>query len=380
MSKKILTITIILLIIIAIILLIYNFSSPKKTTNTNIPENIPRDSDQRGVSSETELIQSKIQSITQEKAFWPIFDENKNKVIYFNSEGNLFESGVNGEDINKISDLTLNNLIKIIWSPMEKERILAIFNENGLVKKYLYDYQTGSSISLNSNIQWVNWSPDGKKIVYQYHNPKSEESDISISNPDGSGWKNIFKTRLDNLIIDWPIKDKISIMTPVSGLSQGLLYTINPNNSDFQRILSDLFGLNIKWSPKADKILFTNTNADGKNLTLSVADSNGQNIKSLDSATIVEKCAWSLDNKNIFCAVPRNLSVNAIWPDDYYKNKLVISDDFYQINTETSNKNRIIELGRESAIDAQNLFLSPKEDYLFFTDRANGKLHRIKIY
>ena len=51
--------------------------------------------------------------------------------------------------------------------------------------------------------------------------------------------------------------------TQVSGLAQGLLYAINSASGDFTRVLSDIYGLNVKWSPKADKIAFQKARTRG---------------------------------------------------------------------------------------------------------------------
>ncbi len=179
--------------------------------------------------------------------------------------------------------------------------------------------------------------------------------------------------------MEWPAKEKISIRTQVSGLAQSLLYVIDSATGDFNKILSDLYGLNIKWSPKADKILYSTTDSRGRNPKLILSDDKGANSKDLKLTGLADKCVWAKDDRTIFCALPQEISQNAVWPDDYYKGLVILEDDIYKINLETGDKIKIIGSSSQFGFDAQDLFLSPKEDYLFFVNRGDGLLYSLKL-
>jgi len=331
------------------------------------------------VATPKSLAALKIKPISQEKALAPTIGTNGKTVKYFSrANGNIYESDFDGGGLKKISSVNLTNLIKALWSP-DKEKIIGLFSENEKIKKYFYNYTSNQSSILNEKINYVAWSPDSKKIAYHYVDPASEQNNISLSNPDGTNWKNIFKTRLDNVILEWPIKEKISLRTPPSGLAQGVLYAINSETGDFFKVISDTFGFYANWSPKGDKILFSSTNSRGKNPTLNLSDEKGANFKNLNLAGLADKCVWSNDDKTIFCALPQEISQNATWPDDYYRGLVILSDDIYKINLETDQRTKIIGSTDEVSYDAQELFLSPKEDYLFFVNRSNGLLYSLKI-
>lgn len=320
----------------------------------------------------------KIKAVSKEPVLSPTVGENGQTVKYYaRSNGNIFESDFLGNDLKKISSVTLNGLLKALWSP-DKTGVIGVFSDNGNIKKYFYNYTNNQSSLLNEKIGYVAWSPDSKKIAYQFIDNQTGQNNISTANPDGSNFKNIFKTRLDNLIIEWPIKEKISLRQPPSGLAQGILYAINSETGDFNRVLSDLFGLSAKWSPKADKILYSSTNDRGKEPKLFLSDANGANFKDLGLAGIADKCTWSKDGRTIFCALPQEISENAVWPDDYYKGLVILADDFYKINLETNAKTKILGSSDQAGYDAQELFLSPKEDYLFFINKRDGLLYSLK--
>jgi hypothetical protein len=393
-AKKIFVIAAFALALVAGSLVVYNIFFAQKTPSDNsstsngaLPSNEETITATPTISGGATIIPQKtvspsslkIKPISQEKIYGATIGVDGKTVKYFSrSSGHIFESDFDGVGLKEISSVTLQGLVKAIWSP-DKEMVIGVFSDNETIKKYYYNYANNQTALLNSNIGYIGWSPDSKKIAYQFTSAASEERTISIADPDGANWKNIFKTRLDDLIIEWPTKEKISLRTQVSGLAQGLLYVVDSASGDFTRILSDIYGLNVKWSPKADKILYSKTSNYGKNPTLMLADEKGALTKELKLTSLVDKCVWGKDDRTIFCGLPQEMTPNATWPDDYYKGLVALKDDFYKINLETGEKTKILGSTNEFSYDAQDLFLSPKEDYLFFTNRSNGLLYSLKL-
>jgi len=389
-TKKILIIASVLLALSLATLLVYNFffkaptgTAPRETGVGALPSgsagkgsggsSLPGDTN--GTQGQAAL---KIRPVSKEPVLSPTIGANGQTVKYYTlSNGNIFESDFLGGNLKKISSVTLNGLLKALWSP-DKNGVIGVFSDNNKIKKYFYNYINNQSSLLNEKIGYVAFSPDSKKISYQFIDNQSGQNNISTANPDGSNYKTIFKTRLDNLIVEWPVKEKISLRQPPSGLAQGILYAINSETGDFTKVLSDIFGLSAKWSPKADKILYSSTDDRGKNPKLTLSDSTGANFKNLKLAGLADKCVWGKDDRTIFCALPQEISENAVWPDDYYKGLVILEDDFYKINLETDTKTKILGSSDQGSYDAQELFLSPKEDYLFFVNKRDGLLYSIK--
>lgn len=318
--------------------------------------------------------------LSQEKVLAPTIDSSGKKVEYYSkNQGNMYKVNFDGSNLSRVSSANLAGLLQILWSP-NKEKIVGIFQENNATTKYLHDYQNGTSIRLNEKIDQVAWSPDDNRIVIQSFSPDANNNVISIANADGSNLKNIFQTRIKDLVLEWPMADKISVRTKTSGLSEGLLVTINPDSGIFSDVLHGIYGLNARWFPLGNKILYSATDSEGKNIKLFAADQNGQNAKDVNLATLVEKCSFSQDNRTLFCAIPQRLSENAVWPDDYYKGLVTTEDTFWKINLDTGQKTQIFGSGINArAYDAADPFLSPQEDYLFFTNKKDGLLYSLKI-
>ena len=368
--KKILIILIILLILVVGFLVAYNYFL--KGEEPTEPASAPTE------PTGPEAI-SQLKPISQGSVLGPTIDGQKVK-YYLRGDGNVFESNFDGSDKTRVSANLLTGLLKVLWSP-QKDKAIAIFEDGGEVKKYLYDYQKEKATLLDSNIQHIAWSPREDKIAYQYDNPQTEDNNISMANPDGSNWTNILATRMKDLIVEWPGSGQLAIRTKPSGLAQSVAYTIDLASGNLQKIISETYGLTVLWSPQGDKLLFSETDERGKNLKLKMADLVRQAIKEFDFVTLPEKCVWSQDNRTIFCAVPKTILKTAILPDDYYKGLAALSDNFWQINLDTEEKIQIYLPTDQEAIsyDAQNLLLSPLEDYLLFVNKRNGLLYSLEL-
>ncbi|MBI4836866.1 MAG: hypothetical protein HY813_00450 [Candidatus Portnoybacteria bacterium] len=319
--------------------------------------------------------------LSQKKVLAPTVDASEKKVKYYSkSEGNIYEVNFDGSNLSRISSANLAGLLQVFWAP-NKEKIVGVFQENETIKKYLHDYQGGQSIRLNEKINQVAWSPDSSRIAVESANSDTKTNVISTADAGGDNFKNIFQTRINDLVLEWPTLDKLSVRTKTSGLSEGLLITVNPDSGSFNSVLHGIYGLNAKWFPLGDKVLYSATTNEGKDIKLFTANQNGQEVKDIGAATLIEKCAFSQDDRTLFCAIPQRLSRNAVWPDDYYKGLVTTRDDFWKINLETGTKTQIFNSGpdaRDYNYDAIDIFLSPKENYLIFVNKKDGLLYSLK--
>jgi hypothetical protein len=368
--KKILIILIALLILVLSILVIYNFFIKE-------PAISEEDSASEDSSSleDASIKKAKVKAISQEPVLSPIIDGQRVK-YYLKINGNVFESNFDGSNKTRISSNVLQNLLKILWSP-GKDKVLAVFEDNGLLKKYFYDYTTGISAFLDDNIRYVCWAPEEDKIAYQYYNSQTGDNNIGIANPDGSKWSNVFQTRMDDLIIEWPSPDRVAFRTKASGLAQSVVYTIDVSSDDLRKVVKN-YGLSVLWSPEGDKLLFSETDSQGKKLKLKIADLSNQLVQELDFVTLPEKCVWSQDNRTLFCAVPKGIPASAILPDDFYKQSVFFNDEFWRINLDTGETVKI-RIPGITAYNVRELILPSSEDYLLFVEQKDGLLYSLEL-
>ena len=384
--KKILIIVISVLILVLIGLLIYNlFIKPPEEENGLGPGEFPDGEEGEFEPDEEEEItprpELKVKAISTERVLAPTLSADSLKVVYYSQyNGNVWQSTFDGSSLIKISSVVLDNLAKIIWSP-DKTKIISIYHDaEGNISKNFYDYNTGKVALLDPSIQEVAWSPDSDKIVYQYTNELIDVNTISTASPDGANWQNVFQVRMKNINLDW-IGSEIAFYEKASGLVPSSLFLLDLPTKELTKVLFNTYGMAVKWSPQGDKILYSKTNSEGKNIGLYVILKDGSKEANILTSTLVEKCVWSQDNRSIFCAVPKTIGINDILPDNFYKGSFVSDDEFWKINLETGERDILLEPWEkeEEAYDAVDLFLSPLEDYLFFVNKRDGLLYSIEL-
>ena len=361
-----------LIVILVLVMAGYNLLFKKES-----PQKETEGTEEPWVTNIEPSPENNISQITKEAILSPWVGDNK--VQYFAAQnGYLLESNFNGGQVKEISSIDLNNLQKAVWSP-DGNQAICLFDQS---EKILYNFKEGRSNTLNSSIQWVAWSPDKNKVAYQFYDNKTQANKISTANPDGSDWQNIFNTRLKDLIIEWPQPNLISLRTKPSGLAESTVYTLNPNTQKLTKILKDRYGLDLIWSKQGNKILFSETDSNGKNLTLKTANPEGQVLEDLKVATLPSKCVFSSDERKIYCAAPKAIPEGMTMPDDYFQGKDYqdYQDYLWLINTETKEKSLLVEAEQlPEKLDAFYLKLDEDEDNLFFINKENGFLYRLEL-
>ena len=383
--KKILIIIISVLILALIGLLIYNlFIKPPKEVGLG-PGELPDGEEGEEEEEEEEEItprpELKVKAISTERVLAPTLSADGLRVIYYSQyNGNVWQSAFDGSSLIKISSVVLDDLAKIIWSP-DKIKVISIYHDaEENISKSFYDYNTGKVALLDPSIQESAWSPNSDKIVYQYTNELIDVNNLGTANPDGTNWQNIFQVRMKNINLDW-IGSEIAFYEKASGLALSSLFLLDLPTKELTKILSNTYGMAIKWSPQGNKILYSKTNSEGKHIGLYVILKDGSKEANIQTSTLAEKCAWSQDDRSIFCAVPKIIGIDEVLPDNFYKGSFISDDEFWKINLETGERTILLEPWEkgEEIYNAIDLFLSPLEDYLFFVNKLDGLLYSVEL-
>lgn len=202
-------------------------------------------------------------------------------------------------------------------------------------------------------------------------------SDFTLSNP-----LRIFESPFSSWEVSWPHKDAIILQTKSSGRAQGHLFSLNPTTGRLTKKLGSIYGLTSLADNRGSVVLYSQTTKQGKNMSAFLFDSTTRETKNLQSQTVADKCAWGNERTELlFCAVPDTLG-NETLPDEWYQGKVSFTDQFWMINTETTEDTLLFENERRSfgvEIDAINVSLNEDEDTLFMLNKKDLSLWNLSL-
>ena len=308
----------------------------------------------------------------------PIISDNK--VLYYSKlNGNVLKTDFEGKSIQPLTNIAIPNLITTVWS-FDKSQTINIYQENDVVKKVLFDFASQKATQLDSKIKSVSFAPNQNKIAYQFIDDSLGKNTITIADSNGLNWKDIFNIRMENIRLYWTKDNLLTLTSAPSGIVKGSALTIDttPKIISLKKLISDIYGLTIKYSPDGKNLIYSQTDQYGHNPTLHLIKEGGVAEKT-NLNTLSDKCAFSKNN-NIYCAIPKIINGSLILPDDFYKNIANFSDIFFKIDM-ANNKSSIIFDPADFKYDfnASDLNISPNEDYIIFVNKKDGLLYSIKI-
>ncbi len=324
---------------------------------------------------------SGIVAISDGAVLSPTIGSDGSSIEYYSKTGQVYQIDFDGSNKKTVSDKSLAGLTDVLWSPDKTQVIEKYSTSNRPSRFYFYDYASSTGQSLGSDTLDVAWAGNNK-IYYEYLDPKTQAATLNIANPDGTNWTKITDAPFKSLsIAPIPKTGLISFWnSPDAFTSTEMVSTpvISDEKTDLEK---GYFGADYLWSPDGNNLLISNLDQKGgSNLQLGITDSTGGNYKNLKTATFVSKCAWSRDEKTIYCAVPSSFPSGAVLPNDYDSDKFSTADSFWKIDISTGEKTPLIDPAKiNTSFDATNLFLNSDESMLFFVNRKDGKLYRIDL-
>lgn len=301
--------------------------------------------------------------------------------IAFFRDGALrtFTLGGGGESV-LVPDLP-GKTISVRWAP-DRKQVLALLDDGAGRRWHLIDLGTGSITRLKEGISSPTWSNLSERIFYFYQAP-DKKSSLNSARPDGTDWKEIaiLPALREPLCQTIPGSALVSFWSRPSAFEETSLHTVPITGGEPEKIFDGKYGADFLWSPDGRSVLISNTlGKGGTEIRLGIANQKGGEFHTLQAPTFTSKAAWSKDAKTVYYALPLSLPDGTVVPDDYFDELIHTSDSFWKIDTSTGKSERIIAPENiPGNFDSTDLFLDDEETYLFFTNRTDGRLYRIRL-
>jgi hypothetical protein len=288
--------------------------------------------------------------------------------------GHIHENLASTTDLIKISNYTLPGAEEVFFADSSSLVVRKLQEDNDTIDtfyiKLLKEFSTSTIYSsdiknLNIDSNNVSFSSSLKKIFYFL---KGTGRGV-LSSADGTASSNIINTSLSEILPQYVNKDLIGLATKPSAYFKGYLFTLNTNGSGRNTyIIGEKYGFNTLISPDGSKVIYNEILNNV--LETFMYDIKSKSLTYLSQATIVDKCTWSSNSKEVFCGVPQKL-YEAPYPDAWYKNEVSFADNIWAINAETGSFRIVIPLQDQviTPIDVQNIKISNTGKYLLFQDK-----------
>lgn len=306
--------------------------------------------------------------------------------------GHIFETPTDNLVVTKISNTTIPKIYESIWTENAQGVVIRYLKDDNQTIESFYaklkstassgtedgsSPQTLEGTFLPQNISTLAVSPQKTQLFYM--SESVEGSTGAQSNPDGTKRVELFKSPLREWNVLWPSANIITLTTKPSFSIRGILYFFNKTTSALEKILS-ADGLTTLVSPDVTRVLYSE-NIGGLTST-SLFNVKTKVVSAFPIQTLVEKCAWSLNEKDVvYCAAPKNGVLFGNLPDEWYQGVTSFEDEIWKIDLGTGSTERLASPSTEARedVDAINVFVSPKEDLLIFTNKKDDSLWAVRL-
>lgn len=350
-----------------------NQSGAENTGNNYIPSgSLP----EGGTLPITQEEKQKLIQLTKDPIIGATIKARENKILYFKQgTGHLYEISFDGNGgESRISNITTTDIIDAQWSRDSSYALLTTNTANSA--KSVWIHRTGTSTIergiFTDTILSASFSALENKLVSSIYADGSYG--IYTSTPTGSSRKKILTTTIPDYEVAWPAKNTIALKTRTSAFSPSL-FQLQLIGSSPSVVESEKYGFDVLWNSDGTKYLAMETKRDSYAIELSLHDRAISKAYVLTFKTLPEKCVFSKKTSALYCATPRDLGPDPL-PDAWWQGKTEFEDVLWRIDPTDNKTSPLLEGG---GFDMTHLFLSPDENYIFFTNKKDSTLWSLKL-
>jgi len=307
--------------------------------------------------------------------------DGKGEQYYNAADGIFYRIDENGNRV-ALTDKIFKGVTKTTWANDKNKAVLQFEDGSNLY----YDFQKKQQYTLPKEMKEFTFSPGSDKIGYKYMATDVEDRWLGTINPDGSDPKGIERLgdNEDKVQMSWsPSGKAVATLNDYIDADRQKVIPIGLNGENYKQMTVEGRDFKYQWSPTGKQMLYSVFGAySDYKPTLWIVDSEGDDIgknrKPLEIDTWVDKCTFS-DSSSVYCAVPQTLPTGV-----GYSRSLAdeTPDMIYQIDINTGKK-KLIAIPTDSFgtlnYTIESLSVSKDGSTLFFTDKANKNIHKLKL-
>ncbi|MDB5194235.1 MAG: hypothetical protein JWN50_249 [Parcubacteria group bacterium] len=195
---------------------------------------------------------------------------------------------------------------------------------------------------------------------------------------DGTKAATIFSSAFDEWRLSAAGDASVVVTAKASTDVDGYSYSLT-KAGNLTKLLGPLPGLTVLSNSNLTRIAYSYTT--GGETDFATQNLSTGTTYAVRPATLAEKCVWSTIVKSvIYCGAPVQ-GIQSGEPDLWYKGISHYSDRIWKFDTDADFVNAVADPKHDFNIDidAEHLFLSPKEDYLFFQNKNDLTLWALKL-
>ena len=289
--------------------------------------------------------------------------------------GHIYQTYLDTKKTGTISNTTIPGVYEAIFNRLGTSTIYRYPSfDNNSTTSFLASLG-GDSNFLSSDIVTLSVSPD-KNSFFSIIKNLNGEAVGTINSFENNKTSQVFVSPFSEWLSQWVTEGNVYLTTKPSYLVPGGVFNLNISNGTLTKLFGGIAGLTTLANNTGNFVLYGASLNTGPKLN--IFDIKNHTSLDLDVYGLPEKCIWSLDNINVYCAVP-NTVVGTQYPDYWYQGLVSFTDYFVKININTKEVSTLANSEDETPIDATNLFLSKTEDKLFFTNKKDSTLWSLDL-
>ena len=280
--------------------------------------------------------------------------------------GHIYKMFLDTKSKEKISNSTIPAIYEAYFDSNASSVIYRYLSGDGTISSFLATMGTSKGEFLPPDVLDLSVSLDKTKYFYL---TKNSEGVTGYIGTFGNTKKDmVFSSPFTEWLSQWDNNSRVFLTTKPSYSVNGSIFMLNDSNKTISKVLGGIPGLTTLISPNGSQVLYSSSEETGPKL--GIFNTNDRSTKDLNTYGLPEKCVWSTDNINVYCAVPSVVTGNQ-YPDYWYQGIISFDDFFVKINTLTGDKVTIANSVNETPVDGTYLFLDKTENNLFFINKKD---------